>query len=705
MNSKFNTFKNDISDKSKFEDKIKTMYNTEYEEQFEFILIRKETEFIQTITSNVHILLEDEYSSNIFNNKFLLSLLQKCDRDLLESVKKDKFLLMNAIKNNPKGETLNYSFRKHCNYEESEIVHKCCNEDQPSQDEDEIFCDKFIKCDNNGTLYIICANCNLCYLSSCIKLYCTFCSVEFYTTLDINNTSNINNDVQPATWEKYHCNIIYNDQMPCIQCKTGKLLFDIKKNIVFCPNKTCKFLSEPRNILWRCVVCNKEFASNAKIYNPLEYKMVKKTIKDALLQKIFAFPTSFPCQCELPEYMIHKEGCDGILYMGVLYDRDMVICSKCHSMTFAEKFIWTCKKCNKRFRDGVDIKESMKTISNNNPIDLERIEEENANIFNQSTNESDYKAVSCNSSFQVNDTSSNVNSNGEIHEFSLDNYDIISQIGEGTHCKVFAAKEAEGYNFFALKKESFSSYPNDLINLLKLQNMLAMNDQNITIIKGIFYDKQMKEINILEELALSDLEKELFSLKKTKTFYKEKDIFNILFQIGSACCHLQQNGYVHRNISPSNILLFKGKKYKLSNFSQIRKYNDILNLEKKETYFSDPYINSILNIKNPTAKDFKHIDLIKSDVFILGLVALYLSSLNIQSVIDIHNIWITKKNITEGNEKVGSIIKNTFISCFQEGGDKLRDVLAQMLSFNIKKRFDFITLMKYMNAHVTIDDN
>ena len=40
-------------------------------------------------------------------------------------------------------------------------------------------------------------------------------------------------------------------------------------------------------------------------------------------------------------------------------------------------------------------------------------------------------------------------------------------------------------------------------------------------------NKKSKEINILEELALSDLEKELFSLKKTKTFYKEKDYIRL----------------------------------------------------------------------------------------------------------------------------------------------------------------------------------
>ena len=93
MNSKNDTFKNDISNKEKCEEKIKTMYRSEYEEQFEYILIKKESEFIQTITSNIHILLEDEYSSTIFNNKYLLSLLQKNDRELLDNVKKDKFLL------------------------------------------------------------------------------------------------------------------------------------------------------------------------------------------------------------------------------------------------------------------------------------------------------------------------------------------------------------------------------------------------------------------------------------------------------------------------------------------------------------------------------------------------------------------------------------------------------------------------------------
>lgn len=720
MNSKYDNFLTDIANKAKFEDKIINLYKSEYEELFEFILTKKDNEFMNTLSLNIRSLLEDEYSLSIFENKYLLSLLKKCDREFYENVfKKDKIILVNALKKRLPGEVLKYSFRKHCNYQESEIIHHCPCESYLEEDENENldneyednYCDKFIKIEQKNKTYLICKNCTLCYMASCVKLYCTFCSVEYYTTLDIDNTSNINNDVQPATWEKYHCNIIYNDQMPCIQCKNGKLLYDIKQNLVFCKNQSCKFVSDPRNILWRCVVCNKEFVSNAKIYNPLEYKMVKKTVKDALIKKDLAFPSIFPCRCKKPEYMIHKEGCDGKLYKGKLYDREMIICSKCHTMTFAEKFIWICQKCNKRFRDGGDDgRTSIKNYGFNNLNKMN--EEDNLNLFNQSTNESDCnKTISCNSSILFNELISNTNnnaiysssspgrSNDEIPEFSLDNYDIISQIGEGARCKVYAAKENEGYNFFALKRSICLSYPKEQIKILKLQNAFASKNQNIAIIKGIYYDEKSKELNVLEELALSDLEKEIFSLKKTKTFYKEKAIINLLTQIVSACSFLQQQGFVHWNISPSNILIFKGKRYKLSNFSRARKIQDVSSstLAKKDNYFTDPILNERLALSNSNTKDIKHIDLVRCDVFSLALTILYLITLNMQTVIDVHNVWNSRKNIFEANEKIAESLRTTFNSFLPDGGEKLKDILIQMMNFNLRKRLDFASLSKYMN--------
>ena len=77
MNSKYDNFLADIANKTKFEDKIINLYKSEYEELFEFILTKKESEFMNTLSLNIRSLLEDEYSFSIFENKYLLSLLKK----------------------------------------------------------------------------------------------------------------------------------------------------------------------------------------------------------------------------------------------------------------------------------------------------------------------------------------------------------------------------------------------------------------------------------------------------------------------------------------------------------------------------------------------------------------------------------------------------------------------------------------------------
>ena len=33
----------------------------------------------------------------------------------------------------------------------------------------------------------------------------------------------------------------------------------------------------------------------------------------------------------------------------------IIVCEKCHSINFHERFIWTCPKCGKKFKDIVNI--------------------------------------------------------------------------------------------------------------------------------------------------------------------------------------------------------------------------------------------------------------------------------------------------------------------------------------------------------------
>ena len=88
-------------------------------------------------------------------------------------------------------------------------------------------------------------------------------------------------NIQPATWEKYHCNLIMNEQMKCLQCK-NVLSYNLSTNRLIC--LSCGFNSEPDEILWKCVKCEEEFHSGAKIYNPYEYKPISLAIKKALYE-------------------------------------------------------------------------------------------------------------------------------------------------------------------------------------------------------------------------------------------------------------------------------------------------------------------------------------------------------------------------------------------------------------------------------------
>ena len=139
--------------------------------------------------------------------------------------------------------------------------------------------------------------------------------------------------------------------MTCINCE-DKLW--IKDDLLIC--KKCKLEVKPEAIIWTCVICKKEFKSDAKIYNELEFKELNFEIKNALLYKRIAKPCYLPCKCLTINQISNidfnhkgKVGCKGILYYGTIDNREFVICSLCKKMTFLNKFYWNCPICNQSF--------------------------------------------------------------------------------------------------------------------------------------------------------------------------------------------------------------------------------------------------------------------------------------------------------------------------------------------------------------------
>ena len=329
--------KNISLSKKSYSINISEIYTTLYKDAFPQILRQSRSNFLDRINKEAKeiILKSDIKFPN--NNEQILDYRKK----LIKRYEADYKLLSLEFKNYLKNKTNSYfsHFRKHCEKTEKYGYHYC-NINKIS---------RFIEIKQNGEVsYVICEECKTCYSTDFILMFCTNCNRRYFSNkLNKNEDENI----LPATWVRYHCHPLINEIMKCIKCK-NILYLNLKTGYLICLNKKCNFTSKAENILWTCIKCGKEFTSPAKIYNPLEFQILNKSIKFALIKKIKAAPKKLPCGCtkDLSKLCFyHKEECKGILLKGTLMNKGIIVCDKCHSINFEDKFNWICPLCGIKF--------------------------------------------------------------------------------------------------------------------------------------------------------------------------------------------------------------------------------------------------------------------------------------------------------------------------------------------------------------------
>ena len=352
--------KEDEQDKISFNDEEKKLLNKyldEYNDLYQKILILSESDFMENIKKKVVITIKSKIKN------YSLKSIKKIEDYLKEEIYLPDYKLAKAIKKI----ILNRSKReKALHYFRGEIIPHC-----PEDKKDDYYihtCGKrfqFFKHKTNNNLnndlsqhngiyydYILyCIECNLIYKSSLIKFKCFNNDTEFYSKLLINlNEDDKSNENIYATWKKYHCNAIINDTMKCDKCEES-FIFLQESNLLYCPS--CKIKKNPLDITWKCIICQKEFQTEAKIYNPLEYKSLKICVKDAIVNKIKAKPEYMVCKCDIDidnTIFFHKAFCKGELYLGEINSQKVIVCGKCDTLGLYEGYIWTCPNCMKRFK-------------------------------------------------------------------------------------------------------------------------------------------------------------------------------------------------------------------------------------------------------------------------------------------------------------------------------------------------------------------
>lgn len=352
--------------KEELRNKIYAIYNSEFEEEFASILLLTQEDFLKKVITFSLRKIKDIFLTREYCNKIMKEIIEK-EESQIKTIYLSKYKLLSTAFNDyeaNKSMIIKYSkhlssknnerfsflkrFRKHCPLTEPIARHSCHSLNS-----------KFLEVTEESQTnkeelltHVICINCKKCYPIECMELYCTYCECDYYSSL---LSSNDKIDLLPATWKQYHCGSMVNEMMKCIQCREI-IYLNCKSLLLMCLNKKCNFVSEQHSIIWKCVICKKDFNSDAKIYNPMEFKVMKKAIRNALIIKEKAYPTSLKC-CNkgMPSSLsfYHKKECSGILYKGIYNKLEIVVCGKCKAINYYNKFIWTCPLCDKRFKNDV----------------------------------------------------------------------------------------------------------------------------------------------------------------------------------------------------------------------------------------------------------------------------------------------------------------------------------------------------------------
>ena len=340
-------FEEDFSDQKKFESKLENLFQYIFLNIFPNILNLPRLDFMNSLMTSVKSILEEQYTNEIYSNEKFFSLFLSTNKIFEKKYKDYNQILSNAWDNYPNDINNNNNiyfteFKKHCGKTQEHAMHLC------NKNENGKYILVYLK---KEIKFIICEKCRKAFYANLFVNFCQNCNCNYFSGLIMQ--SEINNNIQLATYSNPHCDSIVNEKIPCIKCKEP-LYYNIKDNIIECLNSKCKYkIRLFNNSNWKCNICSNYFKSDIKFYNYFDLLYIKRIYGIALIIKQKAHPGILPCCQNLDEKNLifnHKKECKGILYFWILNKKIIVICEKCKAINYFNRFIWTCPNCGLHFK-------------------------------------------------------------------------------------------------------------------------------------------------------------------------------------------------------------------------------------------------------------------------------------------------------------------------------------------------------------------
>lgn len=158
---------------------------------------------------------------------------------------------------------------------------------------------------------------------------------------------------------------------------------------------------------------------------------------------------------------------------------------------------------------------------------------------------------------------------------SVECYERLNFIDEGTYGRVFRARDIQTGRIYALKQVKLGNerdgFP--VTALREISTLFSVNHPNVVHLREVVVGSTTDKIYLVMEYAEHDL---LSLLERMKRPYSASEIKSLMQQLLRGVAHLHDNWILHRDLKPSNLLLTGQGVLKVCDFGLARNYGDPL---------------------------------------------------------------------------------------------------------------------------------
>ena len=153
----------------------------------------------------------------------------------------------------------------------------------------------------------------------------------------------------------------------------------------------------------------------------------------------------------------------------------------------------------------------------------------------------------------------------------IDSYQILQEIGRGGMAHIFKAEHVVSKRLVALKMLAPSTNVDRLSERFEqeFKALSRLNHPNVLPVYecGAYGNRPYFTMELLEGKTLKEVVQDWMTLPPTERFSKAR---HTLLQMAAALDHIHQHGWIHRDVTPSNIMVLMDGTIRLMDFGVVK---------------------------------------------------------------------------------------------------------------------------------------